>query len=1280
MATRNITIAFDANANSYNVVADQIIQKNRQLNRDAIQGAQQAKVAIQIWENGLGGIARQLGGLIGIGSFAILAKQALDFGRATVKAASDSEQAIVSLQAALATTGRQIPIEQLTEFAAELQKTTRFEDEAIIKTTTLLAQLTGLDEKGLKAATRGAIGLATVLDKDLNAAALQVARALTGNAESLKRVGISIDGTLPKQQQQEEVLKRLAPLFQRAEADTRTYAGASEQLKNSINDLQEEIGAPFVNALTGTARAMGSIIGPSIEWVRANQNLIQILPPLIAAIGTGLAAASLVGAIALAVTHIGALTAAIAALITNPVGLAVLLTLAGVGAAAFVIFKNRIQEFTETLTKAGAEQGLRRLTEEYASLTREQQKFLNQEKRSPSDNALATQRQSQLDALAAKIEEREKVLKTFQGQELKGGTLPGIVDNKAAELANKQAEALTKLQGELLKSALASAELARSQGNMVVDVRAAAVALIEHEKAAALSAAAHDKLLTPALRQAIEAQAASKLATFDATEAEKKRKEGLELLKRQLDSTAQSESDMAEIIAATQRDNAILKQRTLDEIELQKQLVDLQAEKLQITGKTQEAEALRLQARIVELQKLKAEESKTTFDTRLRDAQILNAQTALQRIGTISIDIGGHVARSLDDIFTALISGTLKAVDIGKAATATLGRIVTDIFSQTIRDKLKFELNLFNNLRTLPGQANNALLSGGGGGGILQTLLFGSSGNATQAQGAAGPLMQNGSFLSGGGSGGGLMGMVRGVLSNGFGGGGGGFATGGTGGGGFGITDILGSLFDTLGSAVGLGGGLSSTISVAAGSLYSSALATIASVAPSISNAITTVVNMIGTFSSYIPVIGWVIAAITAIYRIMANQQERPNARLSGGFSGVFFDENSSQFMPGEINVGIGRKVGIKNSQAGAIASNLQERLIVLADQWVNILNIFPDFVSDKIIPALDTTNARLNNNFSNLKFSPGGKRSIQEELESMSGPEGQRRFLDAFLAPLGAGFAATLGAAGIPGMGNLAPYNSGRGFTSLTPPGDQEGFDKLIEALKSTATLTSSLATVGASKFLTKSDLAGIGSLFDQLFSTTDPLAFTEMAGKIKEQVQPALDFIQQAIGQSTDLFGRGLRAAFEELTAADSVLAFTRTLNQGVYEAVANGVIESLIATAQINDLLAPLQQAIRESVQNSLTTGIFDAEALQAAILPFIEQFSTRIETLEPMTKLLHEFIDAIKEKLGLKPAAATAAPVEAQGITFAGPVNVYANNPQEFFDELSMQIRGRGVGRG
>ena len=71
----------------------------------------------------------------------------------------------------------------------------------------------------------------------------------------------------------------------------------------------------------------------------------------------------------------------------------------------------------------------------------------------------------------------------------------------------------------------------------------------------------------------------------------------------------------------------------------------------------------------------------------------------------------------------------------------------------------------------------------------------------------------------------------------------------------------------------------------------------------------------------------------------------------------------------------------------------------------------------------------------------------------------------------------------------------------------------------------------------------------------------------------------------QAADVFGRGMMAALEAVSESDAQLAFFNSLNQGIKDAVFTGITESIIATAEFTDLFAPLQKAIRESVQSSL-----------------------------------------------------------------------------------------------
>src|SRR5207245_1088265 len=102
------------------------------------------------------------------------------------------------------------------------------------------------------------------------------------------------------------------------------------------------------------------------------------------------------------------------------------------------------------------------------------------------------------------------------------------------------------------------------------------------------------------------------------------------------------------------------------------------ADRLDLAGKSEEADQVRLQARITYLEKIKEIQTALNEDTRLTNAQIATAQAQLYKVGTLTLNLGSHIANTLSTMFNALISGTLRAVDIGKAAIGFIGNVVTD--------------------------------------------------------------------------------------------------------------------------------------------------------------------------------------------------------------------------------------------------------------------------------------------------------------------------------------------------------------------------------------------------------------------------------------------------------------------------------------------------------------------------------------------------------------------------------------------------------------------------
>jgi len=162
--------------------------------------------------------------------------------------AAIQQTAEAEMRAALESTGREVEAnaEHFKLYASELQSATKFGDEQILSAQALMIQLTKLDREGLDAATKGAIGLASVYKTDLQAATTLVGKALAGNYGALSRYGIMVERTATDEQKRASILEQLQVMYQRAKAETDTYQGAVKQLSNVYGDLKERIGDAVV--------------------------------------------------------------------------------------------------------------------------------------------------------------------------------------------------------------------------------------------------------------------------------------------------------------------------------------------------------------------------------------------------------------------------------------------------------------------------------------------------------------------------------------------------------------------------------------------------------------------------------------------------------------------------------------------------------------------------------------------------------------------------------------------------------------------------------------------------------------------------------------------------------------------------------------------------------------------------------------------------------------------------------------------------------------------------
>ncbi len=195
--------------------------------------------------------------------------------------AIESEKAQRRLATALEMTGRAHSgnLAVLLEFAKAQSMATIYTDEEIEATMTLLAQLTRLDTQGIQRATKGAMGLASVMGVDLQTAATTVTRAMKGSFQALQRLGIVVDTTLPKQEQVAQVMERLEGLYGRATDETNGFAGSVGQFTKAWKEFQEELGKTLTEStkITRYLQIVTKDMQNLDHEAKASKNIWQIL-------------------------------------------------------------------------------------------------------------------------------------------------------------------------------------------------------------------------------------------------------------------------------------------------------------------------------------------------------------------------------------------------------------------------------------------------------------------------------------------------------------------------------------------------------------------------------------------------------------------------------------------------------------------------------------------------------------------------------------------------------------------------------------------------------------------------------------------------------------------------------------------------------------------------------------------------------------------------------------------------------------------------------------------
>lgn len=141
------------------------------------------------------------------------------------------------------------------EMAAQLQKTTTFDDDAIVAAEALIQAHIGQTHitKELLQAT---VDLAAAKKMDLASAAEMIGKTIGSETNALARQGIQIDANLPKQEKMAEVIRQVEGAMGGQAQAAAKGLGVLDQLKNTLSDFLENAGQRFAPVVISWAQAL----------------------------------------------------------------------------------------------------------------------------------------------------------------------------------------------------------------------------------------------------------------------------------------------------------------------------------------------------------------------------------------------------------------------------------------------------------------------------------------------------------------------------------------------------------------------------------------------------------------------------------------------------------------------------------------------------------------------------------------------------------------------------------------------------------------------------------------------------------------------------------------------------------------------------------------------------------------------------------------------------------------------------------------------------------------
>lgn len=214
--------------------------------------------------------------------FAVTTAAAVAFGKSSVDAAVEAEQAQTRLSDAFARFPKlaDVNIEALRELNAELMKKTKFDDDALASGQAVLAQF-DLTGKQVLEMTPLLADYASKTGQEVPDAAEKLGKAFMGNTKALKELGINYKSTGDRAKDVANItglLREKVGGF--AEKEGKTAAGQAAILKNQFGELQEAIGQKLIPILIRLAE-FGL---KALKWIEDNREAATIILSIVGAL------------------------------------------------------------------------------------------------------------------------------------------------------------------------------------------------------------------------------------------------------------------------------------------------------------------------------------------------------------------------------------------------------------------------------------------------------------------------------------------------------------------------------------------------------------------------------------------------------------------------------------------------------------------------------------------------------------------------------------------------------------------------------------------------------------------------------------------------------------------------------------------------------------------------------------------------------------------------------------------------------------------------------------